>query len=100
MSIRVGVALSPHIAEILRRLAGDKDVEMFPPDVLAPRLDLRESVEAYLKLHEKPLAEAEELYSRGDLLQAGESTGAPPPCSTRSPRREAFPTTATETTTY
>lgn len=61
-----------HISEIVRRLAGDKDVEMFLLDVLAPRLDPRESVEAYLKLHEKYLAEAEELYSKGDLPQAGE----------------------------
>jgi len=35
-------------------------------------IDPAAKAEAYLELHEKYLAEAEELYARGDLLQAGE----------------------------
>jgi len=34
-------------------------------------LDPAAKAEAYLELHEKYLAEAEELYKKGDLLQAG-----------------------------
>ncbi|AET33743.1 PaREP1 family protein [Pyrobaculum ferrireducens] len=38
----------------------------------AERLDPPQRVEAYLALREKYLREAEELYARGDLAQAGE----------------------------
>jgi len=46
----------------------------FLAEVLLEKLDLDPAAkaEAYLELHEKYLAEAEELYARGDLLQAGE----------------------------
>jgi len=40
--------------------------------LLAQRLDPRERVEMYLKLSEDYLREAEDLYSKGDLPQAGE----------------------------
>ncbi|MGB9704439.1 MAG: PaREP1 family protein [Pyrobaculum sp.] len=68
----MALVISPPIAEILRRAAGGRDLEEFLVELLAARLDPPERVEVYLKLHEKYLREAEELYQRGDLLQAGE----------------------------
>ncbi|MGC9171225.1 MAG: PaREP1 family protein, partial [Thermoproteus sp.] len=41
-------------------------------ELVAARLDPPQRVEAYLALHEKYLREAEELYRKGDLAQAGE----------------------------
>jgi hypothetical protein len=60
------------VAEVLKKAAGDKDLEEFLLTLVAERLDPPERVEAYLRLHEKYLREAEELYQRGDLVQAGE----------------------------
>ncbi|AET33069.1 PaREP1 family protein [Pyrobaculum ferrireducens] len=64
--------ISREVAEIVKKSAGDRDVEEFLVELVAARLDPPQRVEAYLKLHEKYLREAEELYQRGDLLQAGE----------------------------
>ncbi len=49
-----------------------RSVEELVLDLLAGEVDPRERVRAYLSLHKKYLKEAEELYVRGDLLQAGE----------------------------
>jgi len=40
-------------------------------------IDPAAKAETYLELHEKYLAEAEELYAKGDLLQAGEKYWGP-----------------------
>lgn len=68
----MALQLSPQVAEILKKAAGEKDVEEYILTLLAERLDPPQRVEAYLALHEKYLGEAEELYRRGDLAQAGE----------------------------
>jgi len=68
----VSIAISAPVAEALRKAAGDKDIEEFLVELLSARLDPPERVQLYLKLHEKYLREAEDLYARGDLLQAGE----------------------------
>ena len=56
----------------MKKVAGDRDPELFLADLLVERLDPPQRLELYVKLHEKYMAEAEELYSKGDLLQAGE----------------------------
>ena len=66
------LTLSPTIVELLRKLAGDKDIEAFIADLIVSRLDPPQRVEVYLKLHEDYLKSAEELYARGDLTQASE----------------------------
>ncbi|MEL9990654.1 MAG: PaREP1 family protein [Thermoproteus sp.] len=66
------VTLSPVLAEFLRKAAGGRDLELFLADLLAQSLDPPRRVELYLRLYEKYLADAEELYSKGDLPQAGE----------------------------
>ncbi|MGC9131840.1 MAG: PaREP1 family protein [Pyrobaculum sp.] len=66
------VEISREVVEIVRKAAGDRDVEEFLVELVAARLDPPQRVEAYLKLHEKYLREAEELYQKGDLAQAGE----------------------------
>lgn len=68
----VSSTLLPSIAELLRELAGDRDVEEFIVSLIAERLDPPRRVEVYLRLHEDYLKEAEELYNKGDLVQAGE----------------------------
>ncbi|AAL63109.1 PaREP1 family protein [Pyrobaculum aerophilum] len=68
----MSIAISAPVAEALRKAAGDKDIEEFLVELLSARLDPPERVQLYLKLHEKYLREAEDLYARGDLLQAGE----------------------------
>ncbi|MGC8973458.1 MAG: PaREP1 family protein [Thermoproteus sp.] len=68
----MAVTLSAPIAEVLRRVAGDRDIEEFILELVSNRLDPPERVEVYLRLHERYLAEAEELYRKGDLTQAGE----------------------------
>ena len=68
----MALTISPPVAEVLRRAAGDRDVEEFLVELLAERLDPPQRVEIYLKLHEKYLQEAEQLYAKGDLPQAGE----------------------------
>jgi len=65
-------ALSPALVEALKKAAGGRNIELFLAELLAQRLDPRERVEMYLKLSEDYLREAEELYAKGDLPQAGE----------------------------
>jgi hypothetical protein len=50
------------------------DPELFLADLIAQKLDPREKVSVYLKLHEALLRVAEEEYARGDLAQASGST--------------------------
>ncbi|AEA13179.1 PaREP1 domain containing protein [Thermoproteus uzoniensis 768-20] len=64
--------LSREVAEIVKKAAGGRDPEEFLVELVAARLDPPQRVEAYLALHEKYLREAEELYRKGDLAQAGE----------------------------
>jgi hypothetical protein len=68
----VAVVISQPVADLLRKAAGGRDLEEFLVELLVARLDPPQRVEAYLKLHEKYIREAEELYQKGDLLQAGE----------------------------
>ncbi|MGC8542853.1 MAG: PaREP1 family protein [Vulcanisaeta sp.] len=68
----MSITLSPAISEILKELAGNKDIEAYLADLIAERLDPQRRIEVYLKLHEDYLRAAEELYARGDLAQAGE----------------------------
>ncbi|GAB6947683.1 PaREP1 family protein [Vulcanisaeta sp. JCM 16161] len=58
--------------ELIRELANGRDVEEFIVDLIAERLDPPRRVELYLRLHEDYLKAAEELYNKGDLVQAGE----------------------------
>jgi len=46
--------------------------ELFLADLIVQRLDPKERVSVYLKLHEAFLRGAEEEYARGDLVQASE----------------------------
>ncbi|GAB6947684.1 PaREP1 family protein [Vulcanisaeta sp. JCM 16161] len=64
--------LLPVIYDLIRELANGKDVNAFIADLLAARLDPSRRVGFYFKLHEDFLREAEDLYSKGDLVQAGE----------------------------
>ena len=68
----MALTISPPVAEALRRAARGRDVEEFLLELLTDRLDPLKRAEIYLKLHEKYLQEAEQLYARGDLPQAGE----------------------------
>ena len=68
----MALTLSPTIAELLKKLAGDKDVEELIVELIAGKLDPPQRVEVYLGLSEDYLRSAEELYSKGDLAQAGE----------------------------
>ncbi len=53
------------------KAAGGRDVEEFLLSLVAEKLDPSERVQIYLKLHEKYLREAEDLYAKNDLAQAG-----------------------------
>lgn len=64
------------MAELLKRAVGDRDVEAFLADLSAGRLEPPERIELYLRLHEKYLREAEELYRRGILHKPARSIGA------------------------
>lgn len=68
----MALTLPPTLIELLKELANGRDIEEFIADLIAERLDPPRRVELYLKLHEDYLREAEDLYSRGDLTQAGE----------------------------
>ena len=70
--ICVALILSPTVAELLRELAGGRDVELFIVDLIAEKLDPPRRVEVYLRLSEDYLRSAEEFYGKGDLAQAGE----------------------------
>lgn len=47
-------------------------VELFLADLLAQRLDPRDRVDVYLKIHEELLKHSDEEYAKGDLVQASE----------------------------
>lgn len=68
----MAIVISRPVAELLRKVAGDRDPELFLADLLVDKLDPPRRVELYVELSEKYMAEAEELYAKGDLLQAGE----------------------------
>ncbi|MGC9050664.1 PaREP1 family protein [Pyrobaculum sp.] len=68
----MALQLTPKTLELLKKAAAGRDVEEFILGLLTERLDPPQRVEAYLALHEKYLREAEELYQKGDLAQAGE----------------------------
>ncbi|ABW01142.1 PaREP1 family protein [Caldivirga maquilingensis] len=68
----MSLVLSPQLVNLLRELAGGRDVEAFIIDLIAERLDPPHRVKLYLSLHEDYLKSAEELYAKGDLTQAGE----------------------------
>jgi len=58
----------------LKKIAEERgsSVEELVIDALTRQLDPDVRVKVYVELHEKYLKEAEELYKRGDLAQAGE----------------------------
>ena len=62
------------VAEVAKAVAQrrGKSVEQWLVDAVLRELDPQERAVVYLRLAEKYLAEAEELYARGDLVQAGE----------------------------
>ena len=68
------IEVSKEVYELLTELAKrkGKSIEEIIVESIARDLDPRVRVEVYIKLHEKYLREAEELYSKGDLVQAGE----------------------------
>ncbi len=70
----MSLELPREVVEILKRLAlkKGKPIEELILDAVARELDPRLRIEVYLKLFEKYLADAEELYRKGDLAQAGE----------------------------
>ena len=69
-SIEVSKEVYELLIEIARRKG--KSVEEVIVESVVRILDPRARIEVYIKLHEKHLREAEELYSKGDLAQAGE----------------------------
>lgn len=68
------IKVSKDIYELLTLIAQrkGKSVEELILESIVKELDPRTRFEVYLKLHEKYLREAEELYGKGDLVQAGE----------------------------
>jgi len=58
------------LAEDARRKG--RSVEEVVAESIVRDLDPKARIEAYIKLHEENLREAEELHSKGDLPQAGE----------------------------
>ncbi|MGC9153610.1 MAG: hypothetical protein ACP5GY_07755 [Vulcanisaeta sp.] len=71
----MALVLSSTITELLRKLAGDKDVEEFIADLTAERLDPKCRVEVYLKLHENYLGSTDEFYAKGDKSGWREALG-------------------------
>lgn len=69
-----GIEVPVEVYELLSAIAKrkGKSVEEVILDSIAKDLDPNVRIEVYVKLHEKYLKEAEELYSKGDLAQAGE----------------------------
>ena len=72
--MRVPIELPPEVVEMLKRIAyrRGKPVEELIVYAIVEDLDVCTRVELYLKLFEKYFAEAEELYGKGDPVQAGE----------------------------
>jgi len=69
-SIEVSEEVYELISAIVKRKA--KSVEEVILEYLAKDIDPSVRIEVYMKLHEKYLKDAEELYAKGDLAQAGE----------------------------
>ena len=69
-SIEVSEEVYELISAIAKRKA--KSVEEVILEYLAKDIDPSVRIEVYMKLHEKYLKDAEELYAKGDLAQAGE----------------------------
>ncbi len=67
-----------HVEELLRlineesRKRGGVTTELFLADLLAQRLDPKDRVDIYLKIHEELLKHSDEEYAKGDLVQASE----------------------------
>ncbi len=68
----MSITLSPILSSIIKKLAKDKDVEIFIAELLSQKLDPKARVKLYLDLFNKYFTKAEELYNKGDLVQAGE----------------------------
>ena len=68
------IELPLEVIELLRERAirRGRSLEEFILDAAVRELDPEVRVEVYLKLFDKYLREAEELYGRGDLIQSGE----------------------------
>jgi len=69
-SIEVSEEVYELISAIAKRKA--KSIEEVILEYLAKDIDPSVRIEVYMKLHEKYLKDAEELYAKGDLAQAGE----------------------------
>lgn len=54
------------------RKRGGVTTELFLADLLAQRLDPKDRVDIYLKIHEELLKHSDEEYVKGDLVQASE----------------------------
>jgi len=70
VSIEVPNEVYELLVEIARRKG--KSIEEVILESIIRDLDPKTRIEVYTKLHEKYLKEAEELYSRNDIVQAGE----------------------------
>lgn len=70
----LSIELPPEVFELIKNAATKegKSVERFIIDAVVKEFDPGARVEVYIKLFEKYLADAEELYRKGDLAQAGE----------------------------
>ncbi len=70
VSIEVSNEVYELLVEVARRKG--KSIEEVIMESIVRDLDPKTRIKVYLKLHEKYLKEAEELYNRRDLVQAGE----------------------------
>ena len=87
------------MAEAILKAAGGRDVEEFLLSLVAEKLDPPERAQMYLKLYKKYLREAEDLYAKNDLAQAGEKYwGAVTALLNAIAEKEDYRTTAIETT--
>ena len=69
-SLEVSEEVYELVSAIAKRKA--KSVEEVILEYIAKDIDPSVRIEVYMKLHEKYLKDAEELYAKGDLAQAGE----------------------------
>jgi len=68
------IELSEEVYELISAIAKRKakSVEEVILECIAKDIDPSLRIEVYMKLHERYLRDAEELYAKGDLIQAGE----------------------------
>lgn len=73
----VSIEISNEIYELLVEIARrkGKSIEEVIIESIVRDLDPKTRIKVYAKLHEKYLKEAEELYSKGDIVQTGENIG-------------------------